>query len=85
MNEATDEIWTLTMYFLDATGKKEVAEKLSFASKQALDDALKPFQGDHENKTGKIFRITNESGEYIEFRGQHWRRNAIKKDAGGLY
>lgn len=73
------------MVFRDATGKKEVTEKLSFPSKEAAEAAIAPFRGDSDRGTGKVFTITNEHGESVEFRGQNWIRHTLKRDSGGIF
>lgn len=81
----SEEFWTLTMVFRDATGKKEVTETLFFSSRDEAEAAIAPFRADPDNKTGKIFRISNPRGEYIEFRGQNWIRHAVKRDSTGIF
>lgn len=80
-----DDVWIVTMVFREATGKKEVTERLSFGSKDAADKEIATFKGDHENKTGKIFTIQNEVGESVEFRWHDWIRHVIKRETGGIY
>lgn len=73
------------MVFRDATGKKEVTERLSFSSRDEAEAALVAFKADSDNKTSKIFRISNHRGEYIEFRGQNWIRHSVKRDSTGIF
>lgn len=79
------ETWTMTLVFRDPTGKKEVTEKLSFAAKEFAEQEITSFKGDRENKTGKIFRIQNEAGEAVEFRGHDWIRHTLKRDTVRIY
>lgn len=80
-----EELWTLTMVFRDATGKKEVTERLSFHTREEAEAAIAPFKADSDNKTTKIFRISNPQGEYIEFRGHNWIRHTVKRDSSGVF
>ncbi|MDE2480799.1 MAG: hypothetical protein KGN02_01245 [bacterium] len=79
------EKWVLTMYFLDATGKKEVAERLSFSSRESAENAISDFTTDPDRKTGKVFTVRNEQGESIEFTGAQVRRRTIKRDESGIF
>lgn len=83
--EDTGQEWLLTLYFLDATGKKEVANSLDFRSAAAASDAMAPFIADADRSTRKVFRIENEDGEYIEFLGATWRRHTLKRSSSGFY
>lgn len=80
-----NELWTLTMVFRDATGKKEVTETLSFPSLQEAEAAIASFKADPDQRTGKVFKISNPQGEYIEFRGQNWIRHSVKRDSTGIF
>ena len=73
------------MVFRDPTGKKEVNEWLSFASKESAEAQVLAFKNDGDNRTGKIFTIRNEAGESVEFRGQDWIRHTLKRDSAGIY
>lgn len=71
--------WRLSLILDDATSKKEVEEFLDFVSLEAAEAAIHPFENDSDRKTGKVFRVTNAEGEYVEFKGAHLHRHKVKK------
>jgi hypothetical protein len=74
-----EQVWRLTLSLIDATGKKEIDEFLDFRSRESAETAIQPFERDGERGTSKVFCVTNEDGEYIEFKGGHIRRHSVKK------
>ena len=81
---ADGDAWTARLIFVDPTGKKEVVSTLDFRSREAVDKAVSAFTSHPEHKTSKIFRVENEEGEFVDFKGSDWRRHEVKKFFSGI-
>lgn len=80
-----NEAWRLTLDLRDVTKKKEVQRYLDFDSLEAAEAQVKKFRESRDNDSTKVFRMTNEDGEYIEFRGCDWARHSVKKVLAGIF